>query len=61
VLLEALSSNLRTSLNVDNLVLIMKSIEQAVVKFKKQRDGMEFKDLCVNVETTKVVVSGVVS
>jgi len=33
--------------------------EEVVVKFKRWRDEMESKALCVNVDKTKVMVSGV--
>jgi len=64
MVLEALLRNFSTGLPwellyADDLVLIAESMEDVVVKFKRWKDGMESGGLRVNVDKTKVMVSGV--
>jgi len=62
MMLAALSSNFRIDVPWELLYcmwMIADSMEKSEVKFKKWRDGMESKGLRVNVNKTKVMVSGV--
>lgn len=64
LVLEALSHEFKTGLPWEllyaaDLVLIVESLEEDEEKFVKWKEGMETKDLRVNVKKTKVIISGV--
>ena len=59
--LQALSGEFRSGcpqelLYTDDLVLIAKSMEELIEKFKKWKEGMETKGLCIN-RKTKIMVT----
>ncbi len=55
---EARREGLKELLYVDDLMLMAESEEEAVEKFSAWRRGMERRGLRVNMEKTKVVISG---
>ena len=63
LVLEALSREFRTGvpwelLYADDLVIIAKSLEELIARFKSWKDGMEQKGLKVNIPKTVFMISG---
>jgi hypothetical protein len=63
MVLEALSQEFRTGcpwelLYADDLILVAESMDELIEKFNTWKEGIESKGLKVNIDKTKVMVSG---
>ena len=64
MILEALSREFRVGLPwellyADDLVLVAESMEELEERFQGWKNGMESKGLCVNMNKTKIMISGI--